>query len=617
MVYDIESSNGGAKAHLWWEKDKERHAAVWAAAELLSQEQSFQREAALHYLRLYSNRQVFGLTGTDYQTSLETGERIKLNVVKSCIDTAVAQIGTNKPRPMHQTRKGDYKLRKRAERLDKFSLGQFHNLDIYDQGLCVFLDACIFGTGVLRFWTDCGKIKCERVMPFEIILDVNDAFYGEPRQIFIHKEVEKEVLKAEYPDYKVAIDGSGMLYDEGSRRQGISSACSVIESWRLPDDPDDDECFGLHSISIQNAELYAEEYSEADFPFAVFHWSLPQNGWSGIGAAEELSPIQVEINYIAQKIQKLMTLATSMVWLEKGSRVSPISNKDWATREYNGKPPIFQTTAAVSAEYFHHLDRLIARAYELVGISQLQAQSQKPAGLDSGEALRVYNDIGTRRFKHTAQRWEKWFLDVDKQILRCAREIADDDDAEELEILTAGDKDIEKIKWSDVAIDEVDYITKTWPVSLLPEEPAGKVQRLQELAQVSDELKPHLVRLMAGHPDMDAIIERITAPEEIIDSMIGGILDDGFYEPPWPQMDLKLARKMATEALMRARIDKVEESKMEMLRMWIGDIDDMQAMAEEEAMAQMQMQAAAAEVPPAAPGPSLAGPAVGPTQLPQ
>lgn len=587
MVYGGPQRPTG-KSEYWWKKDTDSVGrAVFECVSYLDDTQAALRTAYLHFMRLYSNRMALGFMGSDYQASPDAGNIIRMNVVKSCVDTAVAHIATNRPRPMYQTKGGDFEQRERARRLGKFMLGQFMAMKRYMGGLTVFRDAAIFGPGVEKFYSLNGKICSERVFPDELIHDHREASSGTVRQLFQHKEVAREVLTEQFPDKWKEIESAKRVRDEGGD-PGLQEPVSVVESWHLPSGPDAED--GRHVISIDNCTLIDEAWGRERFPFAFFNWSDPVRGLFGIGAAEELAPIQREINYIAQKIQRLMTLATSFVWKEKGSGVGKIVSKDFAQYEYTGRPPVFQTVASVSAEYFNHLDRLYQRAFEIMGISQLAAQAKKPAGLDSGEALRVYNDIGTKRFQHVGQRWEQFHLDA----AECIYDVASDIYAagEHLSVLVADDKDVEEIDFADAYLEPGQYVIQPHPVSLLPDTPAGQVEMIMKLAQGVPTMAPYLPMLLNGIPDVQALVDRMTAPIKIAEMQVSHILSNGEFEPPYESMDLQLTRDIATKSLLQAYIEGVPEERCDMLRRYLSQVDELLSKNEAAQMAMAQPQIA-------------------------
>lgn len=557
---------------LWWNEPKaDAYRHIWAHVQFLQEKQSYQKTADLHFLRLYSNRVAFSLEGHDWFSAIDSGEKIRLNVCKSCLDTSVAQTATQKSRPMHLVTGGDFEAKQRAKRLDKFVLGCFQDVKQYVLGLDIYRDAGIYGSGFEKIYDDHGRIRCEKVPPSEILVDDHEAKYGKPRQLFHVKEVEKAVLKMDpdFKKYKAEIELSCLLHQEASDSDTLTDKCTVIEVWLLPSFPGAGD--GLHAISVEKVCLVHEEWKDVNFPIAKYDWTPALYGYRGMGLIEELQPVQIEINYIAQKIQKLMNIMTTSVWVEKGSQVGPINNKDGACRSYTGRPPMFQTVSPISGEYFQHLDRLKAVAYELSGISQLSAQSLKPAGLDSGAAIRAFQDVGSQRFRHMSQRWAQFNLDVGERMVECARRIRDR--GEDVQVLCQGDRDVESINFESAELERDKYVMAVHPMNALPDEPAGKIQTLKELAQVNPALGPALMQLLDDVPDLGRLAKRENAQFDLPEKYISSILEHGVYESPFAEMNLQATRTQATSALLQARIDGVPEDRIELLRRFIDEVD--------------------------------------------
>ena len=54
----------------------------------------------------------------------------------------------------------------------------------------------------------------------------------------------------------------------------------------------------------------------------------------------------------------------------------------------------------------------------------MQATSQKPEGLDSGAAIRSYDDIATDRFASISKKYDNVFIELAYQITDVAKDIA-------------------------------------------------------------------------------------------------------------------------------------------------------------------------------------------------
>ena len=117
------------------------------------------------------------------------------------------------------------------------------------------------------------------------------------------------------------------------------------------------------------------------------------------------------------------------------------------------------------------------------------------------------------------------------------------------------------------------------PVGYLEGTPAGKIAAIRELAQVSPEFASMSIHLL-DIPDLDKIRSLINAPLDIVDKFIERILKDGEFRAPDPMMNLDLARQRATLALLRAEVDNTPTDRVELLRRWIVQVDDLQALAE-------------------------------------
>jgi hypothetical protein len=576
------------------------HERVFAVFQHLDEFQQHHRLANLHHLRQYSNRMAVGLGGYDYALQ-DFGEKLRLNIIKSVIDAATAQIATNRPRPMYLTERGNYSQRTRAKRLGKFIMGQFYAIDQYDISLDVFRDACIFGTGFEKVYEVGGRIHAERIFPNEVVVDDTEAKYGEPRTLFQYKQVNREVLAQSElgKKFRDEISSADLIREDQHYSETIADPVSVVEAWHLPSAPGAKD--GRHVIAISNATLLDEKWSRG-FPFAVFRWAKAPLGYLGIGIGEELTSMQVEINFLLQKVQAIANNMTNSLWVRKGENIGRISNKMGSVNTYTNTVPELRTLAVIPPELLQQIQYIEQKAYQITGVSQLSATSQKPAGLNSGEALKTYNDIGSQRFQHVGQRWEHFHVrQVAELILDCARDIEERGDGD-LEVLAQGDKDVEAIKFSDVSIEKDKYVTKSWPVSLFPDTPAGKLDTIEKLAQVSPEIQRYLIPLL-DFPDFESVKSRINAPYELVEKQIELMLEHGRPQTPVPFMDFDLARHQATLSLLEAQKDNVPDERAELVRQYLDKIDNMQA-------------AATPPAPPPAPPAGPPGLPPGPGQVP-
>ncbi len=178
-------------------------------------------------------------------------------------------------------------------------------------------------------------------------------------------------------------------------------------------------------------------------------------------------------------------LSVPMVFLQAGSKVAPshIRNQPGTIIHYNGQPPTVYTPQAVHPEVFNHLDRLYQRAYEISGISELSATGKKPAGLESGAALRIYHDIETERFILIGRRYESAFMSAAEHYFDLAEDIVEGQGFVP-SVQTTYRREMTKVDFEKIRMARDEFILEPYPVSILPSLPAGKLQTIQELINI-------------------------------------------------------------------------------------------------------------------------------------
>ena len=573
MVKALLPTSDGLPDFYWWDTPPDMaHLYVFTVVRKLLDDQKYRQTENLQHFRLYNDENYEGLGPGGVVRPINASvdrRRVTFNVVKSMCDTISAKIAKNRPKATFLTSGGDWAQQRKAELLDKFCQGQFYGADIYMEGPKVFLDSCVFGTGCMKIYEGPNGINAQRVFPAELVIDENESYYGEPRSLFQTKSMARDVVKGMFPDHKTALDRTMEAKDESvSRETRVEEQIEIIEAWHLPSVEGASD--GKHIICANNVTLLEEEWNYDYFPFVWLKWSDRLFGFWGKGLCEELIGIQLEINKLLQNIQLQMHLATPKVITEAGSKISEahLNNEIWSVLEYTGTKPDFFVPKTVSGEVFSHLDRLFERAYEISGVSQLAAQSKKPAGLESGVALREFQDIESERFVIISQKYEQLFLDAARQMIGLAREIVDR--GEEYKVVSHGDKEIEQIDWRDVNLKEEQYVMKIYPTSLLPTTPAARLQSVVDLSQSGLLQDPQTLLKLLDYPDIEAVTSLMTADVDIIDSIIEKIQAKGEPTPPEPYMNLGLCIRRVQQAYIRAKLNNLPENKLEMMRVFIA-----------------------------------------------
>lgn len=602
----------------WWDtKTHEGHDKAWAAYEQISKQDGGRKELNLRHMRLYGNVDMFGLSPSTYDVE-RTKEKLSLNVIKAVSDAATAKIAKNRPSPRFLTSGGNFSLSRRAKLLGKWADTQFYLSGIYQVAPAVFLDACVFGTGVLKVFRQKDKIRVERVLPTELFVDRADALYGSPRSLYQRKYVNRDwLLNRAKNEWKVdrktlhAIENctSGPDQRDMVGVDSMSDQVVVVEAWHLPSGPGAQD--GRHIIFIDGATLVDSEWEYEYFPFGVIRWTPRLMGFWGIGLAEELTGIQVEINKLLIKIQQSFRLMAQPVWMVDQASLNIIkkgiiNNEIGQIVAYAGQKPEVYTPPTVHPEIFAHLDRLYSRAFEISGISQLQVSAQRPAGVEAGVALRTLNDIQSERFSIVSRAYEQMFLDVTKIMVDLGKEIYKSNKKYSV-VLQRDRNTIDEVDWKDIDMDGDSYVLKVFPVSALPNDPAGKLAHVADMMSLGL-VDPQLAKRLLDYPDLEEDIALDRAACDNADRLIEKMLDEGLYEPPEPFVDLQLTLKKVQAAYNRAVNMGVPEDRLEMLREFMLALHEHM---ERQRMAQAQVPGT---VSPASP-PPYGGAGTAPTAL--
>ncbi len=607
-------------SNYWWEKknETELYQAIHTYVSTLKSKQEYRSQDNLMFMRLYGNYDFSGLSVYGYNNesaSTSNLPRLTLNVIESMISTVTAKITKNKPKPFYLTDKGNWILQQKAKKLNKFTEGLFFSTGLYRELAKAFTDSCVFGTGAVKFYIQNENIKVERIFIDEILIDDAEAIYGQPRQMHQTKYIHKEVLKRQFPSFILEIE------DACSKDKGISlheqnkDMIQVCESWHLPSGKGAKD--GRHCITISTACIFAEKYDNDFFPFVFIRWQERSLGFFGKGITEQLLGIQLEINKLLKTVQQSMHLVSvPKLLVEASSKIvtSHLNNSIGTIIKYAGTPPSYAQLGKIPPELFDQLERLYQKAYEIIGVSQLSAQSQKPAGLDSGKALREFNDIETERFLDVGTRYEQAFLDSAKIMVYLVKDLYEQKGS--FEIKLKGKKFLETIDWSDVDMEEDQYMMSCFPTSALSSLPSARFQEVTEWVQAGFVTQEDGKRLLE-FPDLEAVTSLEQSGQEDIMATISKMIDSGEYEVPEPFQNLTYGIQKCQQTYLLLRSENAPEDRLELLRMWIEDAQalinqQMQAAQEQQAAMQPPVSEAPMEAPMEAPLDPMAVPEAAP-----
>jgi hypothetical protein len=551
----------------------------------LKESQQYRYRATAIFARLYGNQSLYSFAGNNItkldQTQGLPQERPTFNIVQSVTDTLVSRISQSRPQPVFLTDNGDYKQRNLAKKLNNFILGEFHNCKTYELGGTALRDSLVTGTGVVHtFETPDGRVGQERVLLTELLVDPNEAMYGEPRRIYRIKLVDRDVLLANFPKFREKVEMAAKAYPDNSADSSktVSDLVMVVEAWSLRSGKNAKD--GRHIIACSAGSLLDEEYTKDRFPFSFLHYSPRMLGFWSQGVAEQLMGTQMELNSILFTISRAIKLVgVPRVFQEDGSKVVAAhhNNEVGVIVRYRGTKPTYEVAPCNAPELYAERDKLIQYGYQQSGVSAMQASSQKPQGLDSGEAIRTYDDISTDRFASLSRRYDNFFIDLAYQVIDLAKDIAIR--TGHYSTVYPNKNGTKEIDLPGAALIQDDFIIQCFTQSSLPKDPAGRLQKVTEMIQAGMVTIQEGRRLL-DYPDLEQVEMLANASEERIFQYLDEIIETGKYTPPDPFMDLQLATTLCVQYINLYMPAKLERSKVQKLRNFFSQVQAIKTAAQ-------------------------------------
>lgn len=579
------------KSARWWAADgDEVHSALTSVVQHIKNSQGWRKDADVFHAELYAGGPggagIAGMTGqTEYVPA-----RQPYNVCRGAADTLVSKVAKHRPLPQVLTTRGNWAMQKRARKCSQFIEGCFYRQRIFEQKAQYLVrDAAVFGRGLLKIWREGKNIFTERTHPWELHTDEWDSRYGDPRNLYHLRTVDRGVLIERFgrdedgefiEDICLDIESAGDIDDtyvtnsSGDPYDSTVDRTHFVEAWHLPSGPDAKD--GRHVIAIMGRTLLDEPWERQYFPFAMLGYSSPISGYWPQGLIEQLEGFQGEISFMSEKVSEShATIGGCIVAIPSNSGITDthlINGVGYGLRHNPGAAPTFFNPEPVHPATYQRLRDLPQDALADVGLSTMSTQSTKPAGIDSGIGLQTLDDMETERFVIFGRAYEAWCLDIARQFVDCASEIAENEGEYAVEVPLKGG--LLPLSWKDVSID--DFELKVFSTSTLPSQPAARLDRLQALFDAGVVDRAVFLRELDA-PELSAELDMETADKLNVDERLEAMLesddpeDPDTYKMPTPYQDLVWAAKRAQQRLNKAEVDGAPEENLDLLRRFITE----------------------------------------------
>jgi hypothetical protein len=563
---------------------------VTAVASHLWKENKPRRENYARYWSLYSNLPLAGLTPRKYSQRIagRAATKLSLNAVAAVVDSYTAKVTNQRPRVAFSTSGGDWELQQKAQKLEAFNDGVIYENEAYEMGPLLEKDVGIFGTGIVKAYVEgegeTGRITYDRVQPFWVFGDDEEAQDGDPRTLYERRYMDRLRAMALWPEHAerlATVQREKEDYEDTAESDSKTDTVCVTEAFHLPSGKGrwghggTDTGDGMHVIVCGNVLLLEEPCT--CYPYEFVYADRPENGIWGRGFAEQIQGIQFELNVLMNMVRQAYRVGGTLRWLyESNSQLNYqfISDIIGSGIKYTGPdPPTPITPPAVAPEVYAQIDRLWQKAFEVPGISQLSATSMAPQFEESGKAKQLRLDTESERFQVAIHQYWHLFLRLARQNVRLAAEHSANDNGFAVRCISR--ETMTTVRWAEAHMDEKDYALKLYAVSAFEETPEARLEQVQEtLASGTGLITVQEGRRLLNDPDLKEYDSYADASYDLTMSMIGDILSRGEYAPPEPEMDLDDAIKRAQFAYLKARRLKAPEDRLEMLLQWIQQCKD-------------------------------------------
>ena len=553
--------------------------------------------------------------------------RHRHNLIQSLVDAAHAKQIKQRPKPQILTTEGSTVQQRKAKDLTDWVDGEFERLNFYeDFAEEAAMESKLVGTGFVKVFAHDQKPALELCYAEDIFVDPREEKHKCVRTLYHARSMDKHVLAEMYPKHREKILNAPPsaldAEDEVNGAADMADLILVIEAWRLPASKN---MPGRHAICIENCTLRFVEYTKTKFPFRRLLWKPRPRSFFGIGLVEGNAGTQAELNALTQTISDAYALCVPIVIAPSGAQFDrrQVTNSVWAWYSCTADPNMIKVIVpnAIAPDFTQREDRLVARAFERERISQLSAQGQKPAGLNSGKALVVHNDMDNENHVVPNRAYERFCVECGEAIIECAEDITREAEeakerGEDVEVpdltVYSGKNALRQIDFSDVRFGEEPMIMRAFPVSALASSPQARYEQITEQMQAGL-LSREQALMLLENPDVDGWSRREFADRRLVDKILDDAMAHGISgaHAVSRYMNLPYARKQAWLAYNEAHLIGAPESHLVAIEEICGAIEtEIKNMELEKAEAAAAAAAAAQPVPNpgAPPAPPMAMP---------
>lgn len=423
-----------------------------------------------------------------------------MNVIKSVIDSLVSKLSNNKVRPFFNSIDGTYHTKKIVKQVQIYFDHLYEKINADAIISMAFRNACIFGIGYIFLDPFTYEISCapsyniamlnSEQKRTKLLYKIKNA----PAPFFTKYGLQIDTLYADFAMFIDVIDHKATIFINGAERKSI-------------------------------------KYNFDELPIVLVYFNEPVIGLKTVSVADELEGIQTHIDLLNAKISACAQLSPAMtIYVHENSNVKAADINNKVGNVFELRMPVGSSNLPVQyvnpslhdPQWTNELDFYVQKAYDMIGISQLSAQSRKPSGLNSGAALQTMEDIESDRFETQVSHFVRAYTDLAKMIIRV---MPDDKD------ILEGDAYRSSMKWADIKKESNNLRIQYSGMSVLSKDPAEKLKQLLEMSQAGVIGADKVAEYMEI-PDLEDAYSDAQAVKNAISQVIERAIEKGDYNIP-------------------------------------------------------------------------------------
>ena len=431
---------------------------------------------------------------------------INENIIQSCIDSLVSQLASKNTRPYVSTINGTYRQMQTAKQCQIYLDHFYDNQSITNKVTEAFRDACIFGAGFV--YIDPKTKQVLKALPWQVMYRPAEDSYGNLTRVYYER---KYYPTSFIPNYKGKEDyvTFGEYYD-------------IINK--------------VHATLINENITAIEKWDKPVLPITKIHYVNPVYGKDTTSIVDILYGIQMQLDDLYGTIKEAIRRNPAQTFVvPKGSdvKVTKLTNRTGQILTYNpiegvSNPVTSVTPEFIASQYIDMVNMLKNDAYELVGISKLSAQSQKPQGLDSGKALKTMNDIESERFEVQYKSVINMYIEIAKKTIW----MFDPD-----EYILPTDINTNNIPWGALQNDFGKLKIQFSGLDILSKDPSTKVEQLNQLISLGV-ISQAKAATFFDIPDIDSAYNYISNASNAVQTVINQcMMYDDYTIPDYIPLD--------------------------------------------------------------------------------